>query len=470
MLKFWKRKGGAQSTPAPSATATVVRKQSSPVTVNPDASLKTRLQKVGASKDKELVTLFNIGITQKLATGDYLFKKGDPADTGYIVLDGAIAESSTVGNSEIQIGSYQANMWLTFADFGGKTKRTSSAQASEATSVLVLDQRLLSSVDDDVLLFIYKELHKESLAQLARKEISNEVILSKNQGLSTAIINIHTETKGRSKNSDFAQTVIQKIPKLPIATISLLNKLLDASTNTNEVIELVKSDPSLTAILLKTLNSPDYNFDQKITDVNHCVSLLGFSGVYQIIMSQSLRKSLPETPEFLKVYTRSVEISHIAFTISQASGIGKPGAMATIGLVHDLGKVVVELLRQQNPKLENLIDSFDTAVIGAQLLRTWNLPETIWKAVEYMDYPEFAPADKLPTDILDNATVLYLARLCQQRLHKVSESRLPMLFFDDYLPKPWSDFTLGRIVGELVTPALRKKKDVLPASLIQLIS
>ena len=187
-------------------------------------------------------------------------------------------------------------------------------------------------------------------------------------------------------------------------------------------------------------------------------------------MSQSMRKSLPPTPIFQKVYTRSLEISHIAFAISQASGVGKPSEMATIGLVHDLGNSVIELLRQQNPKLQNLIDFFDTAVIGAQLLRTWNLPEGIWKTVEHQDFPEFAPPQKIPEDIINATAVFYVARLCHQRLNKVSESRLPTLFLNQYLALlNWKGLSLGSVLGEKVAPSLRKKGKALPASLAALL-
>lgn len=470
MLKFLRRKENAPA-PAPGNIKTTSAHKPSPPPQT-DAPLKERLRSVGANKGKELVTLFNIGTTKKLNKGEYLFKAGAPSDTAYIVLDGAIEELSISpdNGSEHQLGLHREKAWLTFADLDGSKARTSSARARDESSVLIIDQRLLNSVDDDVLLFIYRQLHKSAITQTAQRESETASVNGQNNNLSQTIFNLHTNAKDRSKNSELAQAVIQKIPKLPLATIGLLNKLLDDSTSTNEVVELVKSDPSLTSVLLKTLNSADYNFQEKISDVNHAVALLGFVGVHQIVMSQSLRKSLPNTPVFQKVYTQSLEISHIAFAISQATGIGKPAEMATIGLVHELGNVVIELLRQQNPKLENLIDFFDTSVIGAQLLSTWNLPESIWQTIEYQDFPEFAPLDKIPENILTAVAVLYVAQLCHQRLNKVSEARLPTLFLNDYLAcLNWKDLSLGSVLGEKVIPTLRKRGDALPGSLARLL-
>lgn len=470
MFKFLRRKEQAPPTASVSAKANITPAHPPPTTAKLDTPLKERLKSVGANKGNELVTLLNIGTTKKLSQGEYLFREGAPSNTGYIVLDGSIEETYLCNGDETNIATYPEKAWITFIDLDGTSKRTSSARAKETSSVLLLDQRLLHSIDDDILLFIYRELHKSSIAQTARKETEKDAFSSQRQDLVDTLFDMRTKAKDRSKNAELTQAVIQKIPKLPIATISLLNKLMDDSTSTNEVVDLVKSDPSLTSILLKTLNSAEYNFEEKISDVNHAVSLLGFTGVHQIIMSQSMRKSLPATPVFQKVYTRSLEISHIAFAISQASGVGKPSEMATIGLVHDLGNIVIELLRQQNPKLENLIDFFDTAVIGAQLLHTWNLPEGIWKTVEHQDFPEFAPPQKIPEDIVSATAVFYVARLCHQRLNKMSESRLPTLFLNEYLSLlNWKGLSLGNVLGEKVTPNLRKKEKALPASLTALL-
>ena len=468
MLKIFRRKA---KTPTTAAVPTSIKSTTGQVQDTPlkaDIPLKAQLQRAEHNKGNELVTLLNIGTTIKLNKGEYLFKAGTAADTAYVVLDGALEDIIVNDGREVSIGNHANKSWITFADLNGSVSRENSARATEPSTVLLIDQNLLNSVDDDILLFIYSQLHQSAVAQIARKETERTAFSIQSKTLIDTLFDMHSQAKARSKNSELAQAVIQKIPKLPIATISLLNKLMDDSTSTNEVVELVKSDPSLTSVLLKTLNSEDYTFEEKISDVNHAVALLGFVGVHQIVMSQSLRRSLPTTPVFQKSYLRALEISHIAFAISQASGIGKPGEMATIGLVHELGNIVIELLRQQNPKLENLIDFFDTSVIGAQLLKTWNLPESIWQAIEYQDFPEFAPPEKIPDAPLSTIAVIYLAQLCHQRLNKVSQARLPTLFLNDYLIHlNWDGLSLGDVLSEKVVPILRKKGSALPASLTE---
>ena len=68
-------------------------------------------------------------------------------------------------------------------------------------------------------------------------------------------------------------------------------------------------------------------------------------------MAESVRRTMPDNPEFQELHFHSVAISQISFILSQAKHIAKPAQMATIGLLHDLGQIVILLLKQQNPKL-----------------------------------------------------------------------------------------------------------------------
>ena len=204
--------------------------------------------------------------------------------------------------------------------------------------------------------------------------------------------------------------------------------------------------------------------------MNHAIVLLGFNRVYQMIMAESLRQSLPDTPVFQELYFHSLAISHIAFAICQESQVGRPSEMATIGLLHDIGQVVIELLKKQNPKLTILIDSLDGAGMGSELLRTWNLPQTVWKSIEYQFYPEFSPTSNVPDEVLENVTVLYLAHACYYFLQNSPEEELPTPFLDEYLRLlKWEKFSVHDIIYNLVLPSLRKRIDVLPKSLAKLL-
>ena len=170
MFKFWRRKEQVPPTASAFVTVSTAPKSTQTSPVNTNTPLKERLQGVGANKGNELVTLLNISTTKKLLAGEYLFREGEPADTGYIVLDGVIEELVISDENEISLAVYPEKSWINFLNLNGSAHRTSTARAKEASSVLLIDERLLNSIDDDVLLFIYRELHKNSVEEVARKE------------------------------------------------------------------------------------------------------------------------------------------------------------------------------------------------------------------------------------------------------------------------------------------------------------
>ncbi|WP_409525363.1 HDOD domain-containing protein [Nitrincola sp. MINF-07-Sa-05] len=265
-----------------------------------------------------------------------------------------------------------------------------------------------------------------------------------NQGLADLLYAARTRQDEDLSRSELVQKVIGKVPRLPVSTLELLNKVLDEKTTRPEIVELVRHDPALTSMLLKAINSPAYNFHQKVSDLNHAIGLLGFDSVYQIVMLESMSKSMPESPLFQAIYQRSLEVSYIAFTLAQLCAVGKPAEASALGLLHDLGSIVRELMREQNPKLAALLSLLEPAMLGAELLKSWHLPEHVCSSIQYQDHPEFARPDQVP--------------------------QIMIPYLSDYLTVlGQSDLSLEQVMEDKLLPALRKRKAVLPATLIEVL-
>jgi hypothetical protein len=144
--------------------------------------------------------------------------------------------------------------------------------------------------------------------------------------------------------------------------------------------------------------------------------------------------------------------------------------VATIGLLHDLGQVVTKLLKDRNPNLNMLIDSLDRAQIGAVLLKKWNLPEVVWRSVEFQFYPEFSLPKNVPVDIRITVALVYLAHLCNEFLQGHTVYGLPTVFVDEYLSLlKWERLSVADIAQRYMLPVLIKKKNSLPAFLRELL-
>ena len=160
-----------------------------------------------------------------------------------------------------------------------------------------------------------------------------------------------------------------------------------------QVIEKhILRDPALTSQLLKVANSSFYRGMQEVTTVRNAVVRLGLSEVSNLVTMLTQKKSFTTQDPFIQEYMDQLWIHSVACALG-AKWIAKecrlPSKMNETffaGLLHDIGKAFLLLAisdLKKNGKLgENVPHSFieealDSlhAALGAQLLKSWNLPE-----------------------------------------------------------------------------------------------
>ena len=84
---------------------------------------------------------------------------------------------------------------------------------------------------------------------------------------------------------------LDKLPTLPSIAIRLLNAVRDKDKGLKEIGEILATDPTLSAEVLKAVNSHYYSLSNKITSVPHAVNLLGSQTVKSLALSFSLVKN-----------------------------------------------------------------------------------------------------------------------------------------------------------------------------------
>jgi len=76
-------------------------------------------------------------------------------------------------------------------------------------------------------------------------------------------------------------------------------------------------------------------------------------------------------------------ISLIAGEIALHCQKSKPLFNTTIGTLHDIGKIVMLLLKRKYPHIKDLVNMIDDSKVGSCLLRNLESPENITKIIEY---------------------------------------------------------------------------------------
>lgn len=225
--------------------------------------------------------------------------------------------------------------------------------------------------------------------------------------------------------SDETQTRLQELinrldslPPLP-ESIQKINRMIDEKQTTlNTVGNEISKDPALSAQVLHLVNSSFYGFSGNVSSIKHAVVLLGLNAI-RSLMSSSWIIGLSQ--DFSKgLHHHSMASARACFVLSRSLGIGEPEEMVSMGLLHDIGKVIMaqylpeEFEKARSLALKNQICIHEAeqeligashASLGASLLRNWNLPDSTVIPIEYHHHKE------LPKEYADESALLILANL-----------------------------------------------------------
>jgi HD-like signal output (HDOD) protein len=415
--------------------------------------------------EKEVIELSSRATIDKLQAGEILIKKDDPDQMVFVILDGKMRIVQGPNAHPKTIAVFSKGDWIEAATLSRDPIRMTSVVAAEPTRVMALDKTTIDSLNNKTQLSVYKRLARLSAERIRLLKNSEKKLLSKNIQLKEYIFNYRSSLKTDFHQSEMIKGIIKKVPRLPAFATTLSSQLF-----TQELVEQIKRDPALVAIVLKTINSALYSFQKKISNIHHAVVLLGFEQIYQVVIAEGIRRTMPNTPNYKALHLHSEIISHIAFMLSLESRHGHPAEMASFGLLHEIGQIVIQLLKNQNPKLAALVDVLDQAQLGSLLLKEWNLPDVLWKSVEFQAYPEFSSPRHIPEELRCNVTLLYLSHLCYDLFQGKNKKELSTPFFDEYIEQTnWRGLTLDEIARERLLPAMLKKNKTYPLHLRQLI-
>lgn len=395
----------------------------------PESSRDLPLTQLG---EKDLAELYEVGKLKKVEAGQALFIEGAENRTFYLVISGQLqiehAESSLTGTD-----SYQEGDWIGESTFFGAPGKVATVAATSPSVVLGLNEFTFNALDHRMQAFILRRLNDSALAR-SRRLMACCTELHDQIGYFKGLLKESMVTRGTGcEQSEIITGLFKKLPSLPVYVTRMIQLLTQESSSIREVTQLVKQDPTLAGEVLKTINSSYYSLQNKISDIQYAITYLGFNQVYQIVLTNGLRRAMPETKELKSVHEHSVILSHLVHAICQLHDRSMAPLLSTIALLHEIGKIVVLLLKRQNPRIAFLIEMLDCAKAGAMLLREWNIPDPICNAVEFQDYPAFLPPRELPKEHRESIALLFVAHAAFEFIGGDREGALPNPFLKQYL-------------------------------------
>jgi putative nucleotidyltransferase with HDIG domain len=220
------------------------------------------------------------------------------------------------------------------------------------------------------------------------------------------------------------------LPPLPTTAIKLMNVLNDPRSTVEDIVETIRYDQAITGQVLRLCNSAFFGLSRTVTSLNDAMLCLGSVKVLQLVMSVHTNSMLSQKQigyglERGVLWKHSVAVALAASGIAQRLGGAMVNLVFTAGLLHDIGKVVLneyvadefmEIVRRVNEErlsfseAESNVLGFSHQEIGARIGEMWKLPEPIIRCIRYHHDPlTIEPADALvDTVYLANCICLLL--------------------------------------------------------------
>lgn len=156
-------------------------------------------------------------------------------------------------------------------------------------------------------------------------------------------------------DTDLIKKAAQSILKDEIEQLQLVSpvalKLLRLSNEDDTRIEnlsqIIETEPVLAAKILKQVNSAAYALPNKMTSIKRAVNMLGFSAVRQLALNLQFHNKLiqlhsTKTFDLLFFWQHCLYVASLSRRIAIALNYPDPDLVYTGGLMHDIGKVVLE--------------------------------------------------------------------------------------------------------------------------------
>jgi len=256
---------------------------------------------------------------------------------------------------------------------------------------------------------------------------------------------------------------------LPSSYRIVTDMLGDPKSTRDDIARILKRDIVIVTKLLRIVNSPLFGFDRSIATIEDAIPLLGFNEIRSIVASLSVLETAGDGKEGDDLFDRpafwrhSIACAIVSRIIAQKVGIQHPEELFTAGLMHDIGKLVLDqlfpdefrrvlsMVRNESVFLrqaERQVFGGAHQSAGEYLLEKWGMPEMLIDTVKNHHAPMDSTVDPVAVSAVHVADIL----VHMLDVGKSGEPTVPRL--DSYAERKLG-ITLSDI--ELLVPEIDEK-------------
>ncbi len=202
---------------------------------------------------------------------------------------------------------------------------------------------------------------------------------------------------------------IESLPQFPENVTQLQHMISNPETNIQDIARQVSMDPSLTADLLKQVNSAQFMLPKKVDNIVEAVKYMGMRGIKNLLYSYGTQRILgTDSPDTKQLWEHSYRTAFYAYSIAR-NLMRKKEILDDVyvgGILHDMGKIIFSSVHPDLIKkitrfcreksipadlFEDLSTGLNHSEIGALIAEKWNFPDPLVSAIRYHHNPNSAP-------------------------------------------------------------------------------
>jgi len=297
-----------------------------------------------------------------------------------------------------------------------------------------------------------KKLIQKNISHAIENPLNGKVIERELLSITKAYHSSSNILIDNKKINDF----IEKLQPLPNSIFQIIQVCDDQEIAVKELIKVVKSDPIISANILKVANSPIYGsvelktIDQAVTKFGkRAIKALAMSGFYKSLGSINLSAYEITEEDFSNISMNRLSLMlkwYSKVSIADLSTLSSTALLGNIGQLL-ISKETIEM--NQDDKFKELCNVFDinyaeesilhttTSNISSQILRYWKLSPDIVNIIEHSDNPKDAPKE-LQTLCVANHIVNSLINIKGTVASEIPENILLLMEEFNLSPTPLS--------------------------------
>ncbi len=193
--------------------------------------------------------------------------------------------------------------------------------------------------------------------------------------------------------------ILARIDSLPTARpilIRLLRMASEPDIGARDLVAVVETDVSLTANLLRVCNTPEYAGSRSIATLNEAVLRLGTRTLLQLVIARECEGVMSGTLTGYgltrsDLWRHAIGAGTAARVLAHAVGEPRTALAYTGGLLHDLGKVVLDVFLQRQAQeilgrvragedlasAERSVLGLGHDTLGAKIAERWGFPDPL---------------------------------------------------------------------------------------------